>query len=111
MCMSLTIKIFSTTLFFQGCVNTEPTGPTKVEPPPPPVVTEEWVPMVAKSDAEGDGSITFLFRDLSGRVRPAVATCVDAGPQERDGEVKIQQMKHKDLTVYTVACVEPPKSM
>jgi hypothetical protein len=112
MCLSLTIKIFGTSLFFQGCVNAEPTSwPSKVEPPAPPVVTEDWAPMVAKADAEEDGSLTFLFRDFSGRIRPAVATCVDSTPNEREGEVRIKQIKHKDLTVYSVSCAETPKVM
>jgi hypothetical protein len=105
-------KVFGASLFFQGCMNAEPTSlPQKVEPPAPAITTEDWSPLVAKADADDDGSTTYLFRDVGGRVRPAVANCGDAMPKEADGKVMITQIKHKNLTVYTVSCTEPPKIM
>jgi hypothetical protein len=112
MCLTLMFKVFGTTLFFQGCMTSEPMSlPQKVDPPTPPVTIEEWAPMVAKADLDDDGSITYLFRDAGGRVRPAVASCGDTMPKEMDGKVMIAQIKHKSFTVYTVSCTEPPKIM
>src|SRR4051812_13633322 len=88
MCVTLTVKMFGAALFFQGCVTMEPiTLPQKVAPPPPPITTQDWAPLVAKADADDDGSITYLFRDLGGRVRTAVANCGDTMPKEDDGKV------------------------
>ncbi len=112
MCMSLMLKMFGASLFFQGCMNAEPVSlPGPAAAPAPAVTSEDWAPLVAKGDAEEDGSITYLFRDPTGRVRPAVATCIDAIPNEREGNVRIVQTKLKTLTIYSVACAEPPKVM
>src|SRR5438552_10438140 len=79
MCVSLTLKIFSATLFFQGCASIEPVSlPQRVEPPPvPPIKSEFWAPMVAKADPDPeDGSVTVLFRDADADlVRAAIAAC------------------------------------
>jgi hypothetical protein len=32
-------------------------------------------------------------------------------PKEGEGKVMITQMRHKDLTIYTVSCADPPKVM
>ena len=112
MCLTVTLKVFGTTLFFQGCVNVEPVAfPQKVEPPPPAIITEDWAPMIAKADPDDDGSVTYFFRDTGGRVRPAIANCGDATPKEEEGRVMITRVENKNLTVYTVACKEPAKIM
>ena len=115
MCVSLTLKMFGATLFFQGCVSMEPIAlPQKVEPPAePPVSREFWAPMVAKADQDpDDGSITYLFKDADGNlVRAAVATCGDGTPREREGEVLIIRVQHKGLTNFSVGCKEPPPVM
>jgi hypothetical protein len=110
--LTLAFKLFGASLFFQGCMNADASSvPTKAEPPAPAVKSEDWAPLVAKADPEEDGSITYLFRDVAGRVRPAIATCADAMPKEGEGKVMITQMRHKDLTIYTVSCADPPKVM
>jgi hypothetical protein len=112
MCMSLTLKMFGASLFVQGCIGSEPASLRGIaEPSAPAVTSEDWAPLVAKGDPEEDGSITYLFRDPAGRVRPAVATCGDTMPNEREGNVRIVQTRMKSLTVYSVGCTEPPKMM
>src|SRR4051812_199358 len=109
MCMSLMFQIFGASLFIQGCLSGEPVSlPQKVDPGPAPTRTEDWAPIVGKSDPEEDGSITYLFRDMAGRVRPAVATCGDDVPKEEANKVMIAKVEHKNLTVYSVSCTEPP---
>src|SRR3954452_6982831 len=110
MCVTLMFKLFGASLLIQGCASGDPAAlPQKVAPPPPPITTEDWAPIVAKADAEEDGSITYLFRDMGGRVRPAVAACGDDIPKEDTGKVMITMVQHKNLIVYSVACTEPPK--
>jgi len=112
MCVSLLFKIFGASLFIQGCASGDPpAAPQKTALSPPPIKTEDWAPVIAKADAEEDGSITYLFRDVAGRVRPAVAACGDDVPKEEEGKVMIAKVQHKNLTVYTVSCTEPPKIM
>src|SRR5262245_2944071 len=115
MCVSITLKMFGASLFFQGCASLGPIAlPQKVEPPAePPVSREFWAPMVAKADVDpDDGSIAFLFRDAeANRVRSAVATCGDGMPKEREGEVLIVRVQHKGLTNFSVGCKEPPAAM
>jgi hypothetical protein len=96
----------------QGCLSGDPPAlPQKADPAAAPITSEDWAPVVAKADAEEDGSVTYLFRDMAGRVRPAVAVCGDDVPKEADGRVMITKVQHKNLTVYSVSCTEPPKVM
>jgi len=112
MCVTLAFKLFGASLFFQGCMNADTaTVPIKGEPAAAAITSEDWAPLIAKADAEEDGSITYLFRDAAGRVRPAIATCSDGMPKEADGKVMITQMRRKDFTIYTVSCADPPKIM
>jgi hypothetical protein len=112
MCVTLAFKLFGASIFFQGCMNADSaTVPVKAEPPAAAIKSEDWAPLVAKADPEEDGSITYLFRDVAGRVRPAIATCADGAPKEADGKVMIAQMRQKDFTIYTVSCGDPPKVM
>jgi hypothetical protein len=107
--MTVTFKLFGALFYFQGCLNADAANlPQKVEPPPPPTISEAWAPLIAKADPDEDGSITYLFRDADGRVRPAVATCQDTKPKEEDGKVLIMQIRHRDVTSYGVACAIPP---
>jgi len=115
MCVSITLKMFGASLFIQGCSGLGLTSlPQKVEPPAdPPVSREFWAPMVAKADQDPeDGGITILFRDAEANlVRAAVAACGDGKPNEREGEVLIVRVKHKDVTNFSVGCKEPPSTM
>jgi hypothetical protein len=115
MCVSLTLKLFGATLFFQGCATMEPISlPRKAEPPAePPIAREFWAPLVAKADQDPeDGSVTILFRDAQANlVRAAVAACGEGTPREREGEVLIVRVEHKGLTSFSVGCADPPKVM
>jgi hypothetical protein len=87
MCVSLTLKVFGATLFFQGCATMEPISlPQKAAPPAePPIAREFWAPLVAKADQDPeDGSVTILFRDAQANlVRAAIAACGEGTPRER----------------------------
>jgi hypothetical protein len=112
MCLTLMFKVFGASLFFQGCLSGEPTAlPQKADSVVPPVTTEEWAPIIAKADPEEDGTVTYLFRDAAGRVRPAVALCGDDVPKEEDKKVMITKVQHKDVTAYSVSCMPAPKVM
>jgi hypothetical protein len=115
MCVSITLKMFGASLFFQGCASLGPMGlPQKVEPPAePPVSREFWAPTVAKADQDpDDGSVTFLFRDTEASlVRAAAAACCEGKPNEREGEVLIVRVQHKGVTNFSVGCKEPPSLM
>jgi hypothetical protein len=95
----------------QGC--SEPLTFPKLEPPPPPVVSEGWFPFVDKSDldpAHPDAGTVYLSKDGDLK-RWASEDCRDTSPiidatDEHSVKVRIRRTESKDTVEYSVKCKE-----
>lgn len=115
MCVTLVgITVLGYTLgITHGC--SETIAFPKIEPPAPPVISENWFPFVDKSDldpAHPDAGTVYLFKDGDLK-RWASEDCGDAGPQidatdESNVKVLIRRTETRDAVDYSVRCKKPP---
>jgi hypothetical protein len=117
MCVSIKMQIFALVFSYQGCASFEWVDlPQKAEASnPPPETSEFWAERIESTDPDEDGARIYIFRHpTSNRKMDAVATCGEAGPEERqDGntpELKIVQTTSGTIATFAVACKPAPKT-